>query len=237
MKKQKRIVFIGFVILMGIFIAWQAEKEKIQTIQGSWDITTEVEQAGYLSYLEEYADFDYTTPIVYNKAQEIKASSSSPEDAIKKTLKFVVSEISYSSSVSIGYCYDEKASTVLVNKMGDCVSMTRLTISLLRAQGIPARSVGGCLSSYKRCTPIFAVIPSLEAKTTPMTEGDFKKRGFLHEYTEIWTPIEGWRIGEATSGQLFNFDCDSYLMYSYDTNIQNRCIILSQDFWQICNNY
>lgn len=235
-KQKKNAFFMGIIISIFIIFLFGAKEMHIQTIPGTWDITAEVEQAGYSTYLMEYIDFDYTTPIVYSKAQEIKASSSTPEEAIKNTLRFVASEITYSSSISIDYCYDEKASTVLENKIGDCVSMSRLVTALLRAQGIPTRTVGGCLSAYRRCTPIFAVVPGLEAKTTPMTEGDFKKRGFLHEYVEIFNGKE-WLIAEATSGQLFPLSCNSYLQYSYDTNTKERCVILSQDFWQMCNAY
>ena len=182
-------------------------------------------------------DFDYTSPEVYAVAQEIKAKARNEEEAIKETLLFVVRNVRYSSAITISYCYQEKASDVLNSGLGDCVSMSRLVTALLRAQGIPARTAGGCLASFKRCVSVFAVIPTIEAQTTEMMEGDFKKRGFLHEWVEVWTPKKGWRLVEATSGQLFPTQCNAYLQFSYDTNPRNRCVITDREFWNICRAY
>lgn len=239
MDKQTRFLVIGFAILMGISFLYQAPEQKIDIIPGEWDISKQVEDRGYNIYLIEERDFDYSNPDVYNVAQEIKKRTSTPEEAIRETLKFVVRNVRYSSAITIDECFDEKASTVLRSGVGDCVSMSRLSLSLLRSQGIPTRSVGGCLSATQRCIPIFAVIPALEAQVTEMSIGDFKKRGFLHEWIEIWTPEEGWRIAEATSAQIFSTSCYStgYLMYHYDTNPKDRCVILSSNFWEKCRAY
>ncbi len=205
---------------------------EVKTIQGGWDISEEVKAAGLEQYLIEEEDFDYSTPEVYVAAQEIKARTSSPEEAIKETLRFVVANVRY-GSITINYCFNEKASTALKSGMSDCVGMARLVTALLRAQGIPVRTAGGCLAS-QRCAPIFAVVPALEARVVEMVEGDFKKRGFLHEWVEIWTPVEKWQLGEPTSGQLFPIDCVAYKLFEYDTNPRDRCVILDAKFWEMC---
>jgi len=239
MSINKENLMIGLIAIV-LIIAMSSAKQTstLPNIQGGWDMSKEVKEAGYEKYLVEEPDFDYYDADIYTKAQNIKATTSSPEEAVKETIKFVYQTVRYSGSVSIDYCYNEKASTVLKNKYGDCVSMSRLVLSLLRAQGIPARTMGGCLSQNKRCNILFSTIPFQEAQTTDMTEGDFKKRGFLHEWTEVWLPSKnGWFITENTAGQTYDLLCNTYLEYGYDSNNINRCTITDSQFWETCKGY
>lgn len=232
LRKEQKIILTAFAIVLVILMQG---KPIPKIIPGEWDILAE----GLEKYLIEEEDFDYSNPEVYIAAKEIKLRTSTPEEAVKETLRFVVDNVRYSSSITINYCFNEKASAVLESGIGDCVSMSRLAVSLLRAQGIPARSVGGCLSAYRRCVPVFAVIPRLEAQVTEMEEDDFKKRGFLHEWIEFYLPEKGWQIAEATSAQIFDVSCYStaYLIYAYDTNPKDRCVVLSSNFWNQCRAY
>ena len=230
--KKKTMILVGIAVVLILFLIQEKPAAEVRTIQGEWDISEEVEAAGLEQYLIEEEDFDYSTPEVYVAAQEIKARTSNPEEAIKETLRFVVANVRY-SSITINYCFNERASTALETGKSDCVGMARLVTALLRAQGIPTRTAGGCLAS-KRCAPIFAVVPQLEARVVEMVEGDFKKRGFLHEWVEIWTPDKEWQLGEPTSGQLFPIDCVAYKLFAYDTNPRDRCVILDANFWNIC---
>jgi len=236
--KEKDIFMVAVLIALLVFVTSKhAIPEPLSPITSStWDISNEVSDSGLSEFLVETADFDYSNENVYKLAQQIKSSTATPYDSIKKTAKYVVSSIDYSSKISVSYCYEETASKVLATGKGDCVSMSRLVTALLRAQGIPARTVGGCLTSSRSCTPLFAAIPSFEARTTPMAYNDFKKRGFLHEWVEVYdVSTNGWLLVESTSGQVFKLNCDSYLMYHYDTNKYDRCTIDSQSFWQTCN--
>jgi len=234
MQNNKMIVLV--VLTLVLLLSFTGKEKTITTVEGDWDISEQVKSNNYEQYLVEEKDFDYTNPMVFALAQDIKSKSSNSKEAVKDTIDYVVHHIRYSSAVTISYCYSETASSVLETGIGDCVSMSRLVTALLRAQGIPARTVGGCLSAFKRCTPLFALIPYLDARVTPMTEGDFKKRGFLHEYVEAWTPEQGWFLIEATSGQTFGLECNGYISYSYDTNERNRCVINDRDFWNICKD-
>ena len=208
-----------------------------QMIEGTWDITEQV--AAYSSenlrkYLIEEKDFDYSHQSVLDVAKKIKAESSTVFEAIKDTAKYTYDTVKYNSKVSATQCYDETASSVLHAKVGDCVSMARLDTAILRAMGIPARTVGGCLSRSVSCAPLFAAYPGISAKVTDMSEGDFKKRGFLHEWVEAWVPEKGWVLVEATSGQVFPITCQAYIKYAYDTNQYDRCVITDKSFWNIC---
>ena len=226
--KKKHYMLIA---LVGIVLIWSLFQEpKIHTIPGGWNVSE-----GFEQYLVEEPDFDYTHPSIYSLAQTIKSQTSTPKEAIKQTIKYVVQNIRYSSAITINDCFEEKASDVLESGIGDCVSMSRLVTALLRAQGIPARTVGGCLSSYRRCRVLFATVPFLEAQVTEMVEEDFKKRGYLHEWVEAFDG-EKWVLIEATSGQVFPVSCydEAYLKYSYDSNQMNRCVITSRNFWSQC---
>lgn len=224
------VKYIIYALVALMIILAFSPKQAVEPIKGSWDVE------GLDQFKVEEHDFDYSHPDIYNLAESIKESSSSPKDAIDKTIKYTVQNVKYSSKISVNYCYSEKASDVLNSKVGDCVSMSRLNTALLRAQGIPARTMGGCLSSYKRCIPLFSVIPGEEAKVVPMTEGDYKKRGYLHEWVEAYDG-EKWYLIESTSGQSFPMDCITYLEYGYDSNRYNRCVITDQTFWNECRGY
>lgn len=208
--------------------------QEITTIEGDWDISEQVKEKGYEIYLIEEHDFDYSAPILQDMAKEIKESTSDADEAIKETAKTVAQHVRYSGAISIPYCYDETASMVAETGVGDCVSMSRLATALLRAQGIPSRTMGGCLVMGRSCTPLFAAVPLLEAQTTPMNIGDFKKRGFLHEWVEVWSTTKGWQILESTSGQVFPLGCNTYLEFGYDKDQYTRCTINDQSFWQQC---
>ena len=235
---MKPIIIFGAItaIILLTFLVPKTSNETT-TIPGSWDISSEVNLAGHDIYLIEESDFDYSSDNVQTVATTIKKGTNNPEDALRETIKFVVNNIQYSSKISVSFCYAETASSVLELQTGDCVSMSRLVTALLRAQGIPARTRGGCLSFVSRCAPVFSAVPGLEPKTVALVEGDFKKRGFLHEYVEAWTPDEGWVLIEATSGQKFDKECGAYLHYGYDTNNRNRCTITDRNFWEKCSTY
>lgn len=240
---------IVLVIAIAIILVYAAQdktaidsagsQSDLNLISGQWDISSQVNSMGYGKYLIEELDFDYSDEGIQNLAREIKQSTSSPEQAIKETIKYVAQNIKYSSKITVQYCYDERASTVLQTGSGDCVSMSRITTALLRAQGIPARTMGGCLSFKTRCSILFSTVPYQDAQVTELSEGDFKKRGFLHEWVEAWTPSQGFFLIEATSGQTFPLSClgSTYLKYSYDDNQYNRCVINSPSFWETCRGF
>ena len=209
--------------------------------QGTWDISQEVKDNNLTQYLREELDFDYSDPGILEIAKSIKSSTATPYDAVKKTAQYVYDNIEY-TTVTVSHCYKETAASTLESGSSDCVGMTRLNIGILRAMGIPARSVGGCLKSSVRCTPLFAVAPGVQAKVSPLVEGDFKKRGFLHEWVEVWLPTKNnpegeWLSLEATAGLIYPISCGQYIKFGdgYDNNQFERCTISSQSFWNLCS--
>ena len=108
---KKHYLLIGISIALLVYFSLPLEP-KIQIAQGGWNISEQVAEKGYEKYLIEESDFDYTHPEVFALAQEIKSRTSTPEEAIKETLKYVVENIRY-TSVTINYCFEEKASDAL----------------------------------------------------------------------------------------------------------------------------
>lgn len=218
---KKEYIIIGTFLIIIIFVGIGAEK-------GDW----EMDIKGMEEYVEETQEFDYSNPSIRVVSSTIKEDSGSINDAIKKSSKYVVENIEYSSGISVEDCFMETASGVLENKKGDCVSMSRLLVSLLRAQNIPARTVGGCLSKDYTCDVTFATMPFEKAKFTEIKD-DFKKRGYLHEWVEAYNGRE-WVLIESTSGQVFDNQCQDYGFYHYDQDSVERCIIEDEIFIDEC---
>lgn len=232
--KYNQWIMVGFIIVIIIFTN-NKTYQMLPTDQISGQSAMNGATENLSQYLVETSDFDISNPEIQALAQAIKSKATSQDDQVKQTIKYVYNNVKY-TSVAVSYCYSEKASTVLSLRQGDCVSMSRAVTALLRAQGIPSRTMGGCLSFSKSCGVLFAAIPGAIPQTTPMVEGDFKKRGFLHEYVEAYIEGRGWVRIEATSGQIFPLDCSVYLNYGYD-DVNTRCTINDQNFWNQCKGY
>lgn len=186
----------------------------------------------YSSYLIASEDIDIT-PEIQAVANTITKSSSSLKDAIHNTAAYVYKNVDYKGDITVEACYNEKSSGTLDNKIGDCVSMSRLVTSLLRAQGIPARTVGGCIKPVVRCATLFSMIPTEEQSVPKSLISDFKKRGYLHEWVEAFDG-ENWVIIDATIGRVLPTTCEDYLFYAYDTNPTDRCVINDNNFYNAC---
>ena len=238
-KLDNKIIWISVIVfaVSMYLMSGTTQTKQVDIVEGSWDISEQAKAANLDIYLVEEPDFDFSSDNIQAVAKNLKSKSSTPEDAIRNTIRFTANNVRYSSEITVSYCYSEKASDVLRTQKGDCVSMSRLNTALFRAMGIPARTRGGCLSQSLRCSPMFSAVPGLEPQSVEMMEGDFKKRGFLHEYVEVWTPSEGWILIESTSGQKFDTECNMYLHYSYDTNNRERCVINDRSFWDECRGY
>jgi transglutaminase-like putative cysteine protease len=231
---RKLFIFAGVILIVVALFGTSKNITPASAVDGNWDISEQIAGQGFEEHLIEEIDFDYTDPQIQQIAEGIKSRTSTPYEAIKETATFVFQHIRYESDISVQQCYQGTATSALETAVGDCVDMTRLNVAILRAMGIPARSVGGCLKSTVRCSPLFSVFPGQEPQVTQMTDDDFKKRGFLHEWLEAYDPERGWLQVEATAGQVYGQECNQYIQFDYDTNQYNRCVITDRDFWQLC---
>lgn len=188
--------------------------------------TKQADNSDYLSATEDFA----FTPALSTLAASLKTTDQM--NTARNVLRYVNENIKYKDDVQISYCYTETAQTVLDSKQGDCVSMTRLAVTLLRINGIETRSVGGCVTFDSSCDALFAIVP--EPFMIPKSSlADGKKRGYLHEWSEA--KINGvWYIVEATNGKLYPDTCDNYHAFKYDTNKYDRCVIDDKTFVEQC---
>lgn len=182
-------------------------------------------------------EFDFEDPQVQELIKNIKDSTTSARGALKKTLSIVLVRVKYSGTETIGECVLESASDVLNKGKGDCVSMMKLDVAILRGLGIAARPAGGCLSKEYTCLSTFAIIPLKKPPVTKLVPGDFKKRGYFHEWFEVWLPNYGWLLVDPTSGEILEQECQDYLFYRYDSTPMEMCVIEDMNFWNTCKAY
>lgn len=186
-----------------------------------------------LKYTQAQPTIDYNTPQLTEVINNM--DSNSPEDALKKATKFVLRNVQYdSSNIDANFCYKETATSTYILGFGDCVSMTKLGTALLRGQGIAVRSTGGCVVFTGACDSIMGTIP-LHIPKAEIFDG--KKRGYLHEWAEVWMPEDGWVLVDFTSGAIYDKGCSDYHFYSYDEgHYKDMCVITDKSFIGECRS-
>jgi transglutaminase-like putative cysteine protease len=144
MKKehQTQLAIVGIIVILAIY-AMRVNISTVSVVSGDTNAWGDY-IADKAEYISGTSDMDNTVELK-NVAEEIQESSTSSKAAIKKTAEYVYKNVQYKGDISTLYCFTEKASDVYETKQGDCVSMSKLTAALLRLQGIPARTVGGCV--------------------------------------------------------------------------------------------
>lgn len=184
-----------------------------------------------LQYTTAQRTIDYLTPELQSVIDDMDATG--PEDLLKKATRYVLSRIKYASAgITPSYCFSETATSAYLSESGDCVSMAKLGTALLRGQGIAVRTVGGCVKFDGSCSPLMGVIPIPIEKAVIF---DGKKRGFLHEWTEVWIPNKGWVLVDFTNGAIYEKGCKDYIIYAYDeANYKDICVIEDDEFNKKC---
>lgn len=227
------IGIIFFVVIFGVF------RPSVGPEDPDWEES--YKEAATMAGIDEQ-NFDHNSVINSNEELEavanlISSESINAKDAVRKTMEWVFQNVDYTRKTSALECYAETSIDAFEIGQGDCVTMTKLAVSLLRSQGIAARPAGGCISSNFACGVLFAIHPERAPRFEPVDLEDPKKRGGLHEWLEVWLPDEGWLIGEATSGQLFSKNCRSYDYHDYNTDSTGMCVILDQNYVRQCARY
>lgn len=188
----------------GILSSWEALQAEVQA-------NTELQ-----SYLYCGGVFDCDNPLIKSMAQDImtKYSVKTPRDYMDATATEVYDFISYRLSGGDSQC-GEKSSELIQKKItnnvvyGNCVDYSALQTSLLRAQGIPARQSGGCLTGEFSCIP-FAISPPLLERYGSMNSDQV----LAHSYTQVYLGSSvGWAISDATLGTTIA-KCSGYLTLS-----------------------
>ncbi|MBI5237308.1 MAG: transglutaminase domain-containing protein [Deltaproteobacteria bacterium] len=133
------------------------------------------------------------TPLVQSEDSAVKALAQSlttgaltEHGAVTAILNWVVDSVKYRSPVEK---YD--AASTLKTKEGNCQNFAHLSMSLLRASGIPARIVGGIALGRPWKVPL-----KDGALLETIGQGG-------HAWIEVWYPDEGWVPYDAQQSHLF----------------------------------
>lgn len=238
-KKDNKTTLIVVVVILGVIAFLLAEApSNIGPAEADWqkNYLESLEKAGINpSYLKHDQVID-TNDQIKRVSGQIANESVNAKDAIKGSLDYVYQTVDYSPS-SPAVCFQETAVDVYEIKVGNCVSMTKLNIAILREMGFAVRPAGGCISGNFVCGVLFSAHPERTPRYVPVDLKDPFKRGGLHEWFEVWLPDEGWIIGEATSGQIFSKSCQSYDYYDYSTDPEGMCVIRDLNYIRQCGRF
>ncbi len=100
-----------------------------------------------LNTMQKYllpADFwEVDNPLIQNQAKELKADKNDIYEITKTTYDFVISQIDYSEIKRFGLNERQGAVKTLQGGAAVCMEYSDLFLTLMRAQGVPARAVFG----------------------------------------------------------------------------------------------
>lgn len=216
-KKLLVIIVILFLFVSGVFIYFMIPK-------GEWQqsyIDARVENDISDEYIAESQDFDFENEEIQQVLQDLESKNfKSVEGVIMSVGDYVYKNVEYNQDISYDQCISNSASTTLIEGVGQCSTMVKANIAILRGLGIAARPIVGCTQEPEdySCMPlsigfIQAVItPQRDIKISPITfeDGIALTKGGLHSWVEVWIPERGWVILEPTTGYLVDKNCVSY---------------------------
>jgi len=193
---------------------------------------------GMSHYLRETSLYDYSSPEIQEIVNKIKLESKSVEDAVKLTLDYVYFNVNYNWGESDSVCYSSSASTILTKKSGQCDTMSRVNIAILRGLGIAARPEGGCLAFDQSCIQTYSILGLRKPVIQKIVEtnGIASRQGGLHAWLEVYIPSKGgWVDAESTSGTLIDEDdCLLFVHELYPVNVIEECVSTDISFINMC---
>ena len=183
------------------------------------------------NYLASSVNFDYGAENIQELIYEIRSSSNSAEDAVKRTARWVDGNIEY--TLLNNDCKTTSASKVIERRWGLCSTMTMANIAILRGMGIAARPMSGCATNLGVCQTL-SITPGVKLPRLGGMDGT-ETAGQLHAWVEVWLPEDGWVLSESTSGAVYkNPLCTKYSIFR--TNPSNFCNIYDLDYQESCKD-
>lgn len=233
------VVFIGLIIAVGVEKPYVSSTEAKEVVIPDWlSSYTASLPNDVLPYLKETTHYDYSSPEIQNAISEILSSAKNVDDAISLTLEYTYQNVNYDYKESDSICFERKASEILGRSTGQCDTMSRVNIAILRGMGIPARPEGGCLAIDGACYATFAVLGQRVPITQEIkeTDGTASRAGGLHAWVEIYSP-DGWVDGESTAGIIIEpTDCVKLVSELYPTTVVAECVSTDRSFIDMCKN-
>jgi len=190
------------------------------------------------SYLKETRDFDYSSRNIMELVYDIKYSTGSAEEAVKKTAREVYSKVSYVTLPGQD-CARYSASEILARGYGLCSTMTKVNVAILRGMGIAARPVVGCATNKRSCQPL-AILPGTKLPKIGdirIEDGKGVVGGGLHAWVEVWLPEKGWVLLESTAGIVYKSPkCTRYDVFMENPSPNNLCWISDMSYVRSCKD-
>jgi hypothetical protein len=197
-------------------------------------------------YIKDYLGgamfWEVNSSEIQAKAMELKGEETNVFNLINKTYNFVINEIDYSQVKRFGVNDRQGALETLWNGSGVCMEYSDLFLTLLRAQGIPARAVFGygydpliSNTSQEAHQWVQVLIPStgewLDVDVTWGESKDMATGGVLnHFYTHISknNPEEHSEVVLSSFGITNNLELPKYNL-SVISNLPTNGVFLSQE--------
>jgi hypothetical protein len=183
--------------------------EFLQEIQGNNQVN---------DYLRCGGVFDCDNKIVKELADEIIAAYNvnSPREYVDAVSDYIHGYINYRLDGGDRQCGE--TTSQLINKKvnygivyGNCEDYSVMMVALLRAKGIPARQLGGCISHIEFYCKPFAIAPGDGLRYGGLNDN----QPLAHAYLEVWGGVDaGWVLADPTMGSGLS-KCVGY--YTVDT--------------------
>ncbi len=204
-------IFVVLILLVGFYFFHQSSREE---------------------NIEDYLKSDYYYDLD-NLKTVVSRFQGPPSQVADEIVRWVYENIHYDFTEPDDVCLRSRASDVLIRGTGQCDTMSRLAVALLRAKGIPAKVKVGCVAQSSMCqimqpipTPIITPIKYNPAKKA------YSRGGGLHSWVSAY--IDGkWVDYEVTTGTRIN-PCYRYVEEKPAQSIFDECVSTNVYFVNYC---
>lgn len=152
---------------------------------GSFPIDRSTLPAEVLPFLDPEEDIPCRHSRVVSLAGEITSGASTAGDAYNRIINWVMDNLEYQIDTP------QDTFSVLKKRKGSCVGFSNLSITLLRASGIPARYVSGYLP------------PGYDWGISKDYWGVKTSGGGFHAWIEVFLPGAGWVFTDSQHSKTF----------------------------------
>ncbi len=175
-------------------------------------------------YISGTRTWDIDNPVIKTKASALLSKDKNIYKTLVNDLNFVIKNLTYDENIKISTLQRKGAVKALEDGKGVCMEYSDLLIALLRAQGIPARTVFGNTLGL-------------------LTDNKFQELG--HQWVEVYFNDLGWVPVDPTWSSpgdlLIGPDLDHFVHYKAGTLEQLNTLICSTfDITQsgeVCSDY
>jgi len=252
-KNQGTVVLIGAIILIAIFTS---NSKQMPVIGTDWQLEfrARTEQIPN-TYLESTNIYNYDNENIKMISEQLVRESTDAKDYTQKVLDYVYENVKYDFNEDDTTCFNSKASDILERGSGQCDTQSMLVVALLRAGGVPAYPIGGCIYKTESLVcdmqyaisgmrkPVFRPIeeitfsrggdPIYSDLTPYFGRGELGRAGGLHAWVTAFTG-ERWQLLESTAGQIVESSCYVYTEELQVKNVRELCVSDSYEFALWC---